>query len=195
MIPRLNSALIVKLNNHWRVRMSGAPKGKLLPIIVLVILAAVFYWQGEQADNASISSQVNQSATTDAQTDLSSQPTDITIQDAQRDTDTLLEQAFKRQQSNIQVQGSGKIIKLLKDDNQGSRHQKMLIQLQSGQKILIAHNIDLSPRIHDLQVGQVIDFKGEYEYNDKGGVIHWTHHDPQGQHEGGWLKYNGKTYQ
>lgn len=177
--------------------MSGAPKGKLLPIVVLVILAALFYWQGEQPDNASVSSsQDNQSVTNHTQVDLSSQPSDITApHHAQGDTDTLLGQAFNRQQSGIHVQGSGKIIKLLKDDNQGSRHQKMLIQLQSGQKILIAHNIDLSPRIDNLQEGQEISFKGDYEYNDKGGVIHWTHHDPQGQHEGGWLKYNGKTYQ
>jgi len=26
-------------------------------------------------------------------------------------------------------------------------------------------------------------------------VIHWTHHDPQGKHINGWLKYQGKMYQ
>jgi hypothetical protein len=26
-------------------------------------------------------------------------------------------------------------------------------------------------------------------------VIHWTHHDQEGQHVSGWLKSNGRTYQ
>ena len=34
-----------------------------------------------------------------------------------------------------------------------------------------------------------------YFLNEKGGVIHWTHHDPQNRHVSGWLKHNGQTYQ
>ncbi len=106
-----------------------------------------------------------------------------------------LEQAITRRQSDVQVRGSGKVIRLLPDDNDGSRHQKFIVRLDSGNTILIAHNIDLAPRIDRLRRGDRIEFYGEYEWNDRGGVVHWTHDDPAGRHEDGWLRHKGKTYQ
>jgi len=84
---------------------------------------------------------------------------------------------------------------ILPDDNDGSRHQRFILQLNSGQTLLIAHNIDIAPRIPVLRQGDEVAFRGQYEWNPEGGVIHWTHHDPGGQHPGGWLKHEGQTYQ
>ncbi|MGO4999904.1 DUF3465 domain-containing protein [Oceanisphaera sp. W20_SRM_FM3] len=106
-----------------------------------------------------------------------------------------LAQAYQNRQSDVQVEGSGRVVRLLKDDNKGSRHQRFLLVLPSGQTLLIAHNIDLAPRIDTLKVGDTVAFYGEYEWNKKGGVVHWTHHDPKGRHLGGWLQHNGKRYQ
>ncbi|GAW97985.1 MULTISPECIES: DUF3465 domain-containing protein [Colwellia] len=106
-----------------------------------------------------------------------------------------LNEAYKSQKSDIQVKGNGKVIRILKDDNQGSRHQKFILKLSSGQTILIAHNIDLAPRISSISKGDSVQFYGEYEWNNKGGVVHWTHRDPNGNHIGGWLKHNGRVYQ
>lgn len=102
--------------------------------------------------------------------------------------------AFASGVSNIQVEGEGTVIRVLPDDLNGLRHQKFIVQLESGQTLLIAHNVDIAPRINGLEAGDRVSFNGEYIWNDKGGVIHWTHHDPQGRHVGGWLKHNGKTY-
>lgn len=102
--------------------------------------------------------------------------------------------AFASRASDIQVEGEGAVTRLLPDDLDGSRHQRFIVQLASGQILLIAHNIDVAPRIDRLEVGDSVRFNGEYVWNAKGGVIHWTHHDPQGRHVTGWLIHNGRTY-
>jgi Protein of unknown function (DUF3465) len=108
---------------------------------------------------------------------------------------TGISQAFAERRSNIQVEGEGRVAKILKDDNDGSRHQRFIVRLDSGQTVLIAHNIDLAPRVDGLREGDAVSFYGEYEWNDKGGVIHWTHADPQGRHPAGWIRHDGRTYQ
>jgi len=97
--------------------------------------------------------------------------------------------------SGQQVSGSGTVSRILPDDDRGSRHQRFILRLPSGQTLLVAHNIDLAPRLPSLRVGDTVSFYGEYEWNDKGGVIHWTHRDPAGRHVAGWLEYDGKRYE
>ncbi|EKO3922549.1 DUF3465 domain-containing protein [Vibrio metschnikovii] len=109
--------------------------------------------------------------------------------------DHQLKNAYENRQSDIQVKGSGTVIRLLPDDNEGSRHQKFILKLDSKQTLLVAHNIDLAPRVPNLKVGDRVQFYGEYEWNKKGGVMHWTHKDPNNKHPHGWLKHNGKTYE
>jgi hypothetical protein len=106
----------------------------------------------------------------------------------------LIEHAFQNRQSNLQVRGEGVVIAILPDDNRGRRHQRFIIRLPSGQTVLMAHNIDLAPRINSLSKGDSIAFYGEYEWNEKGGVIHWTHHDPDGKHADGWIMHKGRKY-
>ncbi len=103
--------------------------------------------------------------------------------------------AFQQRQSDLQVRSSGQVIAVLPDDHEGSRHQKFILELPNGQTVLVAHNIDLAPRIQSIQKQDQVEFYGEYEYSDKGGVIHWTHHDPARKHVDGWLKHQGRTYQ
>ena len=107
----------------------------------------------------------------------------------------VLKEAFENRQSDLQVRSSGIVDRLLSDDLKGSRHQRFILWLSTGQRVLVAHNIDLAPRIPALKKGDRVTFYGEYEWNSKGGVVHWTHHDPRGRHVDGWLKHQGKTYQ
>jgi hypothetical protein len=112
-----------------------------------------------------------------------------------QNAESTLRDAYERRQSDIQVQGEGVVTRILADDLDGSRHQRFILRLSSGQTVLVAHNIDLAPRIGGLRTGDSVAFYGEYEWNPKGGVIHWTHHDPGGRHTAGWLKHGGELYQ
>ncbi len=109
--------------------------------------------------------------------------------------DGSLAAAIEAQQSGVQVTGAGTVSRLLADDNDGSRHQRFILDLASGGTLLVSHNIDLAPRIEALRVGDSVSFNGVYEWNDRGGLVHWTHHDPQGQHEAGWLRHDGRVYE
>ena len=109
-------------------------------------------------------------------------------------SDSAIQTAYTNRQSDLQVQGAGVVTRILPDDQEGSRHQKFILKLESGQTLLISHNIDLAPRISGLRKGDTVEFYGEYEWNPKGGVIHWTHDDPDNRRPGGWLKHKGSIY-
>ena len=87
----------------------------------------------------------------------------------------------------------GKVVKLLKDDREGSPHQRFLVNIAPDITLLVAHNIELAPRI-PTQEGDTITISGEYVWNNRGGVLHWTHHNPKGR-RGGWVEVNGKRFE
>ncbi|ENU23696.1 hypothetical protein F993_01850 [Acinetobacter proteolyticus] len=152
-------------------------KNNLILVAIVVLVAAYFGLDFKQKQNTSHSSIPDTSNA-------------VAVDDQNK-----IMQAYQQQRSNVQVQAQGVVKAILPDDNEGSRHQKMILKLENGLTVLIAHNIDLAPRIEGLKKGDTVEFFGEYEYSQKGGVIHWTHHDPRGKHVDGWLKYQGKMYQ
>ena len=107
---------------------------------------------------------------------------------ASRDLNAVIEQ----QRSDVMVEFEAVVERLLADDNKGSRHQKFIVK-NGLNTILIAHNIDLAQRV-PLNKGDVVKIRGEYEWNEKGGVVHWTHHDPQQRHEEGWIEHQGNKF-
>ena len=105
---------------------------------------------------------------------------------------SVIEQLFKSRKSGQDVTISAEVIKTLLDDNDGSRHQRFIVK--SGiHSVLIAHNIDIASRV-PVGTGDFLEIKGVYEWNEKGGVIHWTHRDLNQKRPGGWIIYNNKKY-
>lgn len=111
--------------------------------------------------------------------------------------------AIRNQESKVWVESSGTVVKVLADDREGDMHQRFLVELAGGQTIKIAHNIDLAPRVPAAE-GDLLKFRGRFEWNDLGGVVHWTHRDPSPprkprgvQVDGpaeGWIELRGTRY-
>ena len=100
---------------------------------------------------------------------------------------------FENRRSGQMVTVAGLVDRVLADDSAGSRHQRFIVRLESGHTLLVAHNIDLARRV-PLKVGDSVRVLGQYEWNDRGGVLHWTHHDPDGARPGGWVEWSGARY-
>jgi len=104
-----------------------------------------------------------------------------------------VEAAFSAQRSGQWLEASGRVTRLLADDNEGSRHQRFILELDSGHTLLVAHNIDLARRLPVARNDRLL-LRGRYEWNERGGVVHWTHHDPGGSLQGGWILHQGVRY-
>ncbi len=77
-----------------------------------------------------------------------------------------------------------------------SPHEGFLMRLSSACSLIVRveANTDFTGSF-PLAPGQRVNVKGEYEYYPMGGVVHWTHRDPRGRHEGGFIQTGGGLYE
>ena len=137
----------------------------MLPLLVILALAAYQYFHQE----------------------------DIRVESGDAAGNGAVQEAFAAQRSGVWLEFQGQVSRILSDDNEGSRHQRFVLELDGGHSVLVAHNIDLAERV-PLARNDTVMLRGRYEWNERGGVIHWTHHDPDGRGPGGWVKLAGQVY-
>jgi hypothetical protein len=104
-----------------------------------------------------------------------------------------MNEPYKKSDDGSWIEVTGFVKRLLSDDNDGSRHQRFIIDIGNRRTLLIAHNIDLANRI-PLGMGDRVFVRGMYEWNDLGGLVHWTHDDPHGVEGGGYVRYRTRVY-
>lgn len=150
--------------------------------LVLVVVLGLGYWLYQQADFSP--------SITDSPVAVGEAAT-VGASEAERVSARLLT-AIAERQSKVWVESAASVTRVLADDNHGSRHQRFLVDV-AGNSVLIAHNIDLAPRV-PVETGDQLVVRGRFEWNEKGGVLHWTHHDPDGGRRGGWIEHRGKVY-
>jgi hypothetical protein len=154
----------------------------LLSSVLVLVVAGIGY----------IAKQRGWVASPQAQTSTTTNRRDEPVATDARDDDPIAE-LVRLQRSDAVVETSGTVAKVLPDDKDGDRHQRFLVRVGRN-TVLVAHNIDLAPRV-PVREGDAIRLKGEFEYNDRGGVIHWTHHSTGRNHASGWIEVGGKRYE
>jgi hypothetical protein len=111
---------------------------------------------------------------------------------ADEGTSSKIEEIINTRQSGQMVNFEAQVIKLLRDDLKGDKHQKLIMKINKH-TLLLAHNIDIAHRI-PVKVGDTITVQGEYEWNEQGGLVHWTHRS-NNNHPEGWIKHKNTKYQ
>ncbi len=106
--------------------------------------------------------------------------------------------AWATHASRIEVTATGSVARIL-----GTRvgpsgpHEGFLLHLRGsagrGLTVRVEDNVDLTGPI-PLAEGQSVEVRGEYIYDARGGLIHYTHADPRGRHLPGYVRANGKFY-
>ncbi|MFZ3229727.1 MAG: DUF3465 domain-containing protein [Pseudobdellovibrio sp.] len=109
--------------------------------------------------------------------------------------DAALIQAVTSHKQVSFVKAEGLVVSgLLKDDTNGSPHQKFNVKLTSGQVIMIVSNLDMCEKI-PVQVGDVVGAGGQFIPTGKsGGLLHWTHKDPKKIRPDGFIELGGRVF-
>jgi hypothetical protein len=105
--------------------------------------------------------------------------------------------AIANGRSGSEITIEGKVVKVLETHGgvQGL-HERFVVAIRTGkgeQDVLVADNISVG-RAAPVRPGDDVTVKGELALDPSGPVIHWTHHDPRGRHESGFVRDNGVLY-
>jgi len=106
--------------------------------------------------------------------------------------------AWLTQHSHLEVTASGVIARDLGTRSGVSgTHEGFLLHLSGasgrGLTVRVEANVDFTG-LMPIAAGEPVVVRGEYEFDSRGGVIHWTHRDPRGRHPDGYIQIQNKRY-
>ena len=102
--------------------------------------------------------------------------------------------AWNQHESNLIVEFEGSVIRVLPDlEDVGSKFQQFRVELENGHTVQVSHDLNVASAV-PVVAGSKVRIKGEYDWSERGGLVHWTHGDPTGTREGGWIEHAGRVY-
>jgi len=107
--------------------------------------------------------------------------------------------AWAEQRSYVEVTAQGSVARVLGiRTGPSGPHEGFLLHLRGadghGLTVRVEDNVAITGPV-PIAAGDDLTVRGEYIYDARGGVIHWTHHDPRGRHQSGYLDVGGRRYQ
>ncbi|GAC1300460.1 MAG: hypothetical protein NVSMB19_07050 [Vulcanimicrobiaceae bacterium] len=107
--------------------------------------------------------------------------------------------AWRAGRSHVEVTAAGSVARLLGTRiGRSGAHEGFLLHLGGaagrGLTVRVEDNVDLTGPI-PLVEGAEVEVRGEYVFDPRGGVVHYTHRDPRGRHIAGYVLVDGKFYQ
>ena len=106
--------------------------------------------------------------------------------------------AWRAQRSSVEVTASGSVARIFGTRlGRSGEHEGFLLHLRGpgghGLTVRVEDNVDITGPI-PLQTGDDVEVRGEYIFDPRGGIVHYTHHDPRGHHSSGYVKVRDRLY-
>lgn len=105
----------------------------------------------------------------------------------------MIENAYESRLSGQVVQLRGIVRNVLPDDRDGTRRQRLSLELSGGRTLLVTHDVESSGRV-PAAVGDEIELCGRYEWNNRGGSVTDTHTRADDERARGWIRHAGVDY-
>ncbi len=100
-------------------------------------------------------------------------------------------EAFRRHQSGNWLSLTASVDRLLPDSTSLHTEQRFIVRCGNGQTVLIDNDVGVGQRV-PVVVGVAITLRGQFIWNDEGGLVHYTHHG--GPNNGGWILFRNHLY-
>lgn len=93
---------------------------------------------------------------------------------------------------HVEVRFYGSVLETLGTrDTRSGTHEGFVVLTREHRHVRIEENTGITGPI-PLHLGEPVAVQGQYACDD--GVVHWTHHDPEGRHWEGFITAGGHTY-
>jgi hypothetical protein len=105
----------------------------------------------------------------------------------------VVEKAFYDQQSDLMVEVTGQVVRVVRPVEGHEGHQEFQLRLPKGQLLMVVRNTSAGDRV-PLESNDRVTVRGNYQWSELGGVIHGAQRDYSLDRMHGWVELDGKKY-